>query len=53
MAVHGSVSCHAGLETNMYITGYYIHTCQKMRYKAEYQPSQLLDPVSSQTKDIA
>lgn len=28
-------------------TGYYIHTCPKMRYKGEYQPSSLLDPVRS------
>ena len=27
--------------------GYYIRTCQKMRYKGEYAPSELLDPVSS------
>lgn len=26
--------------------GYYIRTCQKMRYKGDYSPSQLLDPVS-------
>jgi arginyl-tRNA--protein-N-Asp/Glu arginylyltransferase len=26
-------------------TGYYIHTCAKMRYKGEYGPSYLLDPV--------
>jgi len=25
--------------------GYYVHTCQKMKYKAEYSPSYLLDPV--------
>ncbi|THH12257.1 hypothetical protein EW145_g155 [Phellinidium pouzarii] len=24
--------------------GYYVHSCQKMRYKAEYSPSFLLDP---------
>ncbi|KAF9075949.1 arginine-tRNA-protein transferase [Rhodocollybia butyracea] len=24
--------------------GYYIHSCQKMRYKGEYQPSYLCDP---------
>ncbi|KAG7562710.1 hypothetical protein FFLO_01870 [Filobasidium floriforme] len=24
--------------------GFYIHSCQKMRYKGEYSPSQLLDP---------
>jgi hypothetical protein len=27
-----------------YYMGYYIHTCPKMRYKAEYQPSELLCP---------
>ena len=26
--------------------GYYIHSCQKMRYKGDYSPSFLLDPVS-------
>lgn len=28
-----------------YKMGYYIHDCVKMRYKAAYQPSFLLDPV--------
>lgn len=27
------------------LTGFYIHTCPKMRYKADYQPSFLLEPV--------
>lgn len=27
-----------------YYMGYYIHTCPKMRYKAEYHPSELLCP---------
>ncbi|GAA5925063.1 hypothetical protein JCM3775_006353 [Rhodotorula graminis] len=27
-----------------YMMGFYIHTCAKMRYKADYQPSFLLDP---------
>ncbi|KAJ4481419.1 arginine-tRNA-protein transferase [Lentinula edodes] len=27
--------------------GYYVHSCQKMRYKGEYQPSFLCDPVES------
>jgi arginine-tRNA-protein transferase len=31
-----------------YYLGYYIHSCTKMRYKAEYQPSQLLCPVTLQ-----
>lgn len=26
--------------------GYYIHDCPKMRYKADYQPLEMLDPVS-------
>ncbi|XP_072954259.1 arginyl-tRNA--protein transferase 2-like [Typha angustifolia] len=28
-----------------YYLGYYIHSCSKMRYKAAYQPSELLCPV--------
>jgi len=27
-----------------YYLGYYIHSCQKMKYKAEYKPSELLCP---------
>ncbi len=30
-----------------YYMGYYIHTCQKMKYKANYKPSDLLCPVST------
>ena len=29
-----------------YYMGYYIHSCPKMRYKAQYKPSQLLCPVT-------
>lgn len=29
-----------------YYMGYYIHSCPKMRYKAQYRPSQLLCPVT-------
>lgn len=29
-----------------YYMGYYIHTCVKMRYKGDYEPSDLLCPVS-------
>jgi len=29
-----------------YYLGFYIHSCPKMRYKAQYSPSDLLDPVS-------
>jgi arginine-tRNA-protein transferase len=28
-----------------YYMGYYIHSCKKMRYKAQYEPSQLLCPL--------
>ncbi|KAL7009300.1 Arginyl-tRNA--protein transferase 1 [Cystobasidiomycetes sp. EMM_F5] len=34
----------AGLESMSYMMGFYIHTCQKMRYKVDYAPSYLLDP---------
>ncbi|CAG8791986.1 24092_t:CDS:2, partial [Racocetra persica] len=35
----------AGLkDLHWYYMGYYIHNCQKMRYKGEYKPSDLLDP---------
>jgi Arginine-tRNA-protein transferase, C terminus len=29
-----------------YCLGYYVHSCSKMRYKAQYGPCELLDPVS-------
>lgn len=29
-----------------YYMGYYVHSCQKMRYKADYRPSELLCPVT-------
>ncbi|CAI2164004.1 17242_t:CDS:10 [Funneliformis geosporum] len=36
---------NAGLQDlNWYYMGYYIHTCQKMKYKGQYKPSDLLDP---------
>lgn len=31
---------------NYYYMGYYIHDCSKMRYKANFQPSMILDPGS-------
>ncbi|KAI5477039.1 arginine-tRNA-protein transferase [Pseudohyphozyma bogoriensis] len=35
----------AGVEgMTEYMMGFYIHTCAKMKYKGEYQPSSLLDP---------
>ncbi|KAF5369803.1 hypothetical protein D9758_001173 [Tetrapyrgos nigripes] len=39
--------CAAGALGLSYLyLGYYVHSCQKMRYKGEYQPSYLCDPVS-------
>jgi arginine-tRNA-protein transferase len=35
-----------------YYLGYYIHSCQKMRYKAEYKPSELLCPARGQWTDF-
>ena len=29
-----------------YVMGYYVHTCQKMRYKGDFFPSEILCPVS-------
>jgi arginine-tRNA-protein transferase len=34
-----------------YYLGYYIESCQKMRYKAEYKPSQLLCPTTCEWVD--
>ncbi|RIA89300.1 arginine-tRNA-protein transferase [Glomus cerebriforme] len=31
-------------DLHWYYMGYYIHTCQKMKYKGQYKPSDLLDP---------
>ncbi|KAK7470786.1 Arginyl-tRNA--protein transferase 1 [Stygiomarasmius scandens] len=37
--------CAAGAPGLSYLyLGYYVHSCQKMRYKGEYQPSYLCDP---------
>ena len=35
-----------------YYLGYYIHSCQKMRYKAEYKPSELCCPARNQWVDF-
>lgn len=35
---------HNGIEN--YFMGYYIHSCEKMRYKAEFSPSELLCPTT-------
>ena len=37
--------CRA-LNLKYYYMGFYIHSCEKMRYKGEYQPSELLCPTS-------
>lgn len=36
--------CSTHPELNEYYMGFYIHTCQKMRYKGKLQPSYLLCP---------
>lgn len=33
------------LRNLQWVSGFYIHSCQKMRYKGDYSPSFLLDPV--------
>ncbi|EST08139.1 Arginine-tRNA-protein transferase, N-terminal [Kalmanozyma brasiliensis GHG001] len=40
-------------EITRYYMGFYIHTCQKMKYKAEYRPSQLLDCSDNTWHDLA
>jgi hypothetical protein len=39
-------------EFKYYCLGFYCHTCQKMRYKGQYYPSQILCPVSLNFVDI-
>jgi len=39
-------------EMKYYVMGYYIHTCQKMRYKGDFFPSQILCPVSHNFVDL-
>ncbi|KAL7497687.1 hypothetical protein ACHAWT_005645 [Skeletonema menzelii] len=39
-------------ELKYYYLGYYIHSCRKMNYKAEYKPSELLCPVTSKWVDF-
>lgn len=33
------------LTSSSFPSGFYIHSCAKMRYKGQYKPSELLDPV--------
>jgi arginine-tRNA-protein transferase len=43
-----------GMHTLQYYTmGLYIHSCVKMRYKAQYGPAQLLDPLVNKWFDFA
>lgn len=37
----------------MSLQGFYIHNCEKMRYKAEYSPSELLCPITFTWHDIS
>lgn len=43
---------HRELQKPYYYLGYYIESCQKMRYKGEYKPSQLLCPKYYQWIDV-
>eukprot|EP00934_Nitzschia_sp_Nitz4_P009062 Nitzschia sp. Nitz4//scaffold208_size52459//19609//21669//NITZ4_006811-RA/size52459-processed-gene-0.31-mRNA-1//-1//CDS//3329541654//9052//frame0 len=45
--------CHKTLAKPFYYLGYYIESCPKMRYKAEYQPSQLLCPINYKWVDCS
>jgi len=40
------------VDLHYYYLGYYIHSCQKMIYKAEYKPSELLCPVNLKWVDF-
>lgn len=48
--------CQTHRKTNnlftYYYMGYYIHSCEKMRYKGEYRPSELLCPVTMQWRPL-
>lgn len=35
-----------------YVMGFYIHTCHKMRYKGEYEPSEILCPITMKFCDL-
>jgi hypothetical protein len=41
-----SVRAHVSPRFKFYYMGYYVHSCPKMRYKAEYAPSDLRCPVT-------
>lgn len=46
------IKAHLTIDFKYYYMGFYIHTCQKMRYKGEYLPSQLLCPTNFVWVDI-
>ncbi|SCV67967.1 BQ2448_88 [Microbotryum intermedium] len=48
IALVRELQSQGGLEDlTRYMMGYYIHSCTKMKYKADYQPSWLLDPMTN------
>lgn len=40
------LSQHGAPGLDFLYMGFYVHSCQKMKYKGEYSPSYLLEPVS-------
>lgn len=44
------LALEAGYE--YYYMGYYIHNCGKMRYKAEFKPQLILDPVKNEWREL-
>ena len=45
-------ACQFRPELHFYYLGYYIHSCPKMTYKADYKPSELLCPVNLKWVDF-
>lgn len=43
---------HRSSQFKYYYLGFYIHSCQKMKYKAEYKPSDLLCPTTKNWVDF-
>lgn len=43
-ALHKGCHCPNNPHEFKSVAGFYIHSCQKMRYKGEYAPSYLADP---------
>ncbi|KAN0064434.1 Arginyl-tRNA--protein transferase 1 [Thecaphora frezii] len=54
IALTQQLSRKRGLESlRFYYLGFYIHACQKMKYKAEYKPCQLLDCADNEWRPFA